>query len=73
MFSLDNPLHVSLRIYNIQGQLIRNLVDENMPAGNHSVRWDGRYDNGLFAPAGIYVYRLDAGSQSLTGRITLMK
>lgn len=73
VFSLDNPLHVSLRIYNIQGQLIRNLVDENMPAGNHSVRWDGRYDNGVIAPAGIYVYRLDAGSQSLTGRITLMK
>lgn len=72
-YSLESPAYVSLCIYNVQGQLVRVLVDEEKHRGNYSVRWDGRYDNGEMAAAGIYVYRLDAGHQSLSGRVTLMK
>jgi flagellar hook assembly protein FlgD len=72
-YSLESPEHVKVRVYNIQGQLIRTLTDDYRPAGNHTVRWDGRLDNGGYAAAGIYIYRIDAGKQNLTGRMALMK
>lgn len=72
-YSLQSPEHVTVRVYNIQGQLIRTLTDEHRPAGHYTVRWDGRLDNGEYAAAGIYVYRIDAGQRNLTGRMALMK
>ena len=72
-YTLENPEYVTIKIYNIQGQLIRTLADTQKSAGTHHVRWDGRHDNGEVASAGIYVYRIEAGKQHLTGRMTLAK
>jgi len=72
-YTLENPEHVMIKIYNIQGQLIRTLTDKQKSVGTHSVRWDGRHDNGEVASAGMYIYRIEAGKQILTGRMTLAK
>lgn len=57
-FNLGAEGFVSLNIYNIQGQLVRALVDESMPSGSHSVTWNGRDQNGELVPAGVYLYSL---------------
>jgi hypothetical protein len=44
---------MSLKIYNAKGQEVAVVLDEEMAAGEHTVRWDA---SGL--PAGIYFYRL---------------
>jgi hypothetical protein len=44
---------VSLKIYNAQGQEVAVVLDQELPAGEHMVRWDSE---GM--PAGIYFYRL---------------
>jgi len=60
---------LSLRIYNVQGQEVAVVLDEEMAAGEHTVRWDA---SGL--PAGIYYYRLQtADRRPLTGTGKIMK
>ena len=72
-YTLASPSHIILRIYNIQGQLIRTLVDEDKSAGGYTVRWNGRGDSGEMAANGVYIYRLETSRQILSGRMILIK
>ena len=55
-FSLPKSEHVTLSIYNLQGRLIEVLMDDQRPAGNYEVVW-----NGASMSSGIYLCRLNAG------------
>ncbi len=59
-FSLKADSKVSLSIYNVRGQKVKTLVKNNMPAGWHSIVWNGRDDNGKSVSSGIYFSRFDA-------------
>ncbi|MBN1480095.1 Ig-like domain-containing protein [candidate division KSB1 bacterium] len=72
-FELPAPMQVRLVIYNPTGQMVREVVDREMPAGYHAILWDGRDENGLQVPSGIYLYRMTAGDYSETKKTTLMK
>jgi len=61
----NNP--VKLAVYDLQGRLVQTLVDEHMPAGNYTVRWEAD------AASGTYYYRLEVAGQSQTGQMTLVK
>ena len=58
-YSLPSRSEVSLIIFNLRGQEIARLVDEEKPAGAHTVRW-----NASNVASGIYFYRLQAGPQA---------
>jgi hypothetical protein len=64
---------VELRIYNLLGQLVRTLVDENLQAGSYNARWNGRNENGRLVAAGVYLYNLTAGNIRLTKKMVLMR
>jgi flagellar hook assembly protein FlgD len=64
---------ISLRVYNIRGQLVRILVDGEIEPGNHQVVWDGRDDKGKEVSSGIYFYRLAAGEHVATKKMLLLK
>jgi hypothetical protein len=65
---------VSLRIYNVAGQLVKTLVDgEEMSAGVHVVRWDGRNNNGEEVASGIYFYKMSAGEFHATKKMVVTK
>lgn len=68
-----NAVPVLIQIYNIRGQSIRTLVDNNFPAGEHSVTWNGRDDLGNSVGSGVYLYRMRAGDVVSTRRMMLMK
>ncbi len=72
-FELPSDSPVSLKVYNIRGQLVRDLSTGPLSAGSHEVPWDGQDRRGQPAPSGIYLYKLDAAGQRLTGRMTLSK
>jgi hypothetical protein len=72
-YRLPQPGVVSLKIYNVQGQLVRTLVNEYKPAGTHSISWNGRSDLGMKVSSGIYFYRLQAGNFTDTKRMILLK
>ncbi|MFC2076703.1 T9SS type A sorting domain-containing protein, partial [candidate division KSB1 bacterium] len=72
-FALPDEGFVSLRIYNINGQLVRTLKEERAQAGYYRVRWDGRDSSGREMGSGIYFYRIEAGEFIQTRRMVLLK
>ena len=58
-FSLPNRSHVSLRVYDRAGRLVRTLVDEEKPAGQYTVGWNGRDAMGTKVASGVYFYRIE--------------
>lgn len=72
-FSLPSDGFVELSIYNIQGQLVRQLISGFQNAGQHEVIWNSRNNEGLNVASGIYLYRLKFGNQILTRKLTLVK
>ncbi|MBN1482040.1 T9SS C-terminal target domain-containing protein [candidate division KSB1 bacterium] len=57
-FAVPTEGRLSLRIYNSLGQVVKTLVDDNIPAGFHAVSWDGTSDMGYSVAPGIYLVRL---------------
>jgi hypothetical protein len=53
--------NVSLRIYNVVGQVVSTLVAEQQSAGRYTVRWNGTDDRGVSVSSGIYFYQITAG------------
>ena len=64
---------VTVRLYDISGQLIRELVNQVHAAGQYRVSWDGRDSGGSAASSGVYLVRLASGSYNETKKIMLMK
>ena len=63
-FDLPAAADVRLRVYDAGGRLVRAIAGGAMPAGPHSLIWDGRDDTGQPAAGGVYLMRLDAGRLS---------
>ncbi|MFC1800034.1 FlgD immunoglobulin-like domain containing protein, partial [Candidatus Eisenbacteria bacterium] len=59
-FDVPREASMSLRIYNIQGQLVRTLVDGSVSAGRYSETWDGLDGAGQSLPSGVYFVRMSA-------------
>jgi hypothetical protein len=59
-YQLPQDSQVSLKIYNIVGQLVKTLTDKDQDAGNYSVRWNGTDKNGIKVSSGVYFYRFVA-------------
>ena len=73
VFSLTEPRRVELKVFNILGQEVRNLVNDYREAGVYSMIWDGKNNQGMEVPSGIYLYRLRAGEHVFTKKLTLLK
>jgi aminopeptidase N len=72
-FSLPSPGRVTLQVFSIQGGLIRTLMDgESLPAGRHSVRWDGTDSSARPVSSGVYLYRLSQGERRETRKMLLV-
>ena len=61
-FDLPARAKVTLTVFNLLGQEVSTLVDEDLPAGRHLSIWDGHSDNGVSVASGIYFYKLIAES-----------
>jgi len=67
-FSLPENQKVNLGIYSVTGRLVESLLNEDRVSGFHSVQWNaGRH------ASGVYFYRLDAGANSKTQKMILLK
>jgi plastocyanin len=69
-FSFDIPsmTHVSLKIYNLIGEEVATIVNENMSPGSYSKVW-----NAASMPSGVYFYKLQAGQFTGTRKLVLLK
>lgn len=67
------PLRTTLKIYNVRGQLVRTLVDEEKTAEEYQVIWDGKDNSGKEVTSGVYFYQLKAGDFSDSKKLLLIK
>jgi len=67
-FNLSSPGHVTLTVYNMLGQRITGILDQDLKAGYQQVTWDAGS-----APSGIYFFQVKAGNLSQTRRMLLLK
>lgn len=72
-FALERDSEISLVVFNLLGQRVRNLAAGYYAAGRHAVTWDGKDNSGAGLPSGVYIYRLAAGVHSAAGKMILMK
>lgn len=72
-FDLPVPGRIGLSIYSVDGRLVRRLLRDELPAGAHVVDWDGRDERGHLVGTGIYLYRVETGSASLTRKMLFLK
>ncbi len=72
-FVLHRAAATSVSIFDVKGRLIQTLIDGHRGAGEHTVRWNGRDDDGRDVASGVYFIHLHSGSESGTGRIVLIR
>lgn len=68
-FALPSAGHVDLEVYDVSGARVRTLVRGERSAGQHTIAWDGRTDEGRRAPAGLYYLRFQGGGLRETRKI----
>ena len=72
-FTLPRAADVTLRVFDLQGRLVRELERGPRSEGRHAVSWDGHDAQGQRAMSGVYLYQLKAGGITLTRRMVVVK
>jgi hypothetical protein len=72
-FQVPEASDVSIVIYDMLGQVVKELFAENVQAGKYSVNWNGVNNSGLKMSSGSYIYRMTAGNFIETKEMILLK
>ena len=72
-YQLPKATFVQLSVYNLLGRKIKVLVNESKETGVHHVFWNGKDETGVVQPAGIYIYRIQAGKFTDIKKMLLVK
>ena len=67
--SLPEDGHVLARVLDVAGRVVARVANEPMTAGAHSLTWNGNGEDGIAAPAGIYVFEIRSGGRVTSGRV----
>jgi hypothetical protein len=72
-YGLPKASDVELEIFDVQGRMIRKLVDTQQNAGFYHVTWDGTNSRGLPVASGVYFYRLEAAGCVKTEKMVMIR
>ncbi|UCG92214.1 MAG: T9SS type A sorting domain-containing protein, partial [candidate division WOR-3 bacterium] len=72
-YQIPHGGYVSLKVYNIAGQLVRTLVGDPYNPGVYNIVWDGRDNEGSVVSSGVYFYRLEIGEYSVVKKMTVLR
>lgn len=72
-FELPRSTTVWLKVFDINGKLVKILLNGSLSAGKHRVGWDGSNQYGVKVAGGVYFYQLKASNFRLTRKMLLMK
>ncbi|MGD1049353.1 MAG: FlgD immunoglobulin-like domain containing protein, partial [Candidatus Krumholzibacteriaceae bacterium] len=64
---------VTLKVYNVAGQLVRTLANSVKNAGSYTVAWDGKNDRGGSVASGIYFYKMETKDFSQTKKMVMLR
>ena len=72
-FDIRKKGHVSLKIYNVAGQLVKTLVNDVLDAGSYSKEWTGTNNAGVKVASGVYFYSIEADNFTSTKKMVLLR
>ncbi len=72
-YRVAEAAQVSIKVFNILGQEVRELVSQRQAPGVYRVHWDGRADNGVEIGSGIYLIKMQAGSFQQIRKVALVR
>jgi len=72
-YTLNQPQTVRITIYDLAGDLVCKVLDEQRPAGADQILWDGRNNAGNVVSAGVYLYTFQAGSMVQRGKLGILR
>lgn len=72
-YYLEKTANIELAIYNIKGQLIKTITNEQQKGGIHSVRWDATNNAGKEVSSGVYLYTLRVDDRVFTRKMLLIR
>ncbi len=72
-FDLSENSNTKLEIYTLLGQKIATLVDQNLEAGHHQIRWNATNQFGAQVAAGVYIYQLKSGNTVQSRKMLLLR
>lgn len=72
-FGLEADAKVELAIFDVAGRRVRDLVDEPLAAGLHSVSWNRTDADGRVVRPGVYYYRMIAGARTFVRRLAVLQ
>ncbi|MCD4818120.1 MAG: immune inhibitor A [Candidatus Cloacimonetes bacterium] len=72
-FNIPEDGSVSLKIYNMKGQLVKTMLNDKIKAGHQELTWGGNDNNGNSVASGLYFYKLNTESKVITKKMLLLK
>jgi subtilisin family serine protease len=72
-FALPSAGRTTVTVYDVAGRHVKTILDDNLAAAAHTLRWVGDDDRGRPVSAGVYFYRIQSGTHDHVGRMALVK
>jgi len=72
-YQIANAGNVEIKVFNINGELVKTLVNTSQSTGKYSVEWNGRDNNNIPVASGVYIYRVMHGNSVLSRKMILLK
>ncbi|MFH1097577.1 MAG: FlgD immunoglobulin-like domain containing protein [Candidatus Desantisbacteria bacterium] len=72
-YEIDSSVTVKIKLYDLTGELVKELVNENKSTGKYWVEWDGKDKNGEECGAGVYIIQIQAGDFKDMRKIVLVR
>ena len=71
--TIQDGINVSVDVYNVKGQKVKHLMNEQLSVGQHSIEWNSKDSNNKAIASGIYFYKISAGKSSAMRKMLLLK
>ncbi|RLD59275.1 MAG: hypothetical protein DRJ01_11525, partial [Bacteroidetes bacterium] len=72
-FSLPEESDIKLSVYNVKGQKVKQLANNQFAKGQHTVIWNGKDSNDKSVASGIYFYKISTGKETTMRKMLLIK
>ncbi len=72
-YSVPYAVHVNLKVYDVSGRMVNRLVDGEVQAGVHQLRWEGKDNLNRKCASGVYFVRYQADEYQAAKKMVLIK
>ncbi len=72
-FEISENGKTAVKIFNVKGQKVKTLLNENLEAGSHSIVWNGKNDNEQQVSSGMYFYKISVNGNQKTNKMLMLK